>query len=139
MRGLNWGGEALATTFTDTIYTSRSTLGLAHCGTLSHNSVTTKQCVTTSRSTVGLAWKSIQFPDFPPNASVTLQLETLKPFQPELPIGKNSLIGNFLHALQTVCCLLCPQCLQQYFREQPCFRKKAPLQVLASPCILKQN
>ena len=108
---------------------------MAQCHTTvsQHNNVT-QQCATTSRSTVGLAWKSIQFPDFPPNASVTLQLETLKPFQPELPIGKKSLISNFLHVLQTVCCLLCPQCLQQNFREQPCFGKKPlckSLQVLA--------
>ena len=50
----------------------------------------------------GGAWKSIQFPDFPPThqliGGVTLQLEqALKPLPPKSAIGKNSLKdkGNF--------------------------------------------
>ena len=50
----------------------------------------------------GAAWKSIQFPDFPPThqliGGVTLQLEqALKPLAPMSAIGKNSLKdkGNF--------------------------------------------
>ena len=96
----------------------------------------TTTTVYTSRSTAGQAWKSIQFPQFPLQASVTLQLETLKPLPPpELSIGKKSLNGA-----RPTFCLFSTQCalLHSVCHWIALFQEKLLCKSLHSWKILKQ-